>query len=248
MEFYNGTTLLGSDAASPYSFTWSNVPEGTFSMTATATDNNGSKTTSPAISVTVSKEITPPVANRLPSVKISNPLKGNKFFNPADIEIEVIASDPDGAISKVELFNGTEKIAELQTAPYSYTWKGVSAGTYKLKAVATDNLNATATASMVEFTVGEKTKYDAASEIINLYPNPNNGNFNIEFLDPEKTDKSEIIISDLGGKQIYHETISAEVITKQFDLPNLRSGIYILTVISNRDSSHEKNYNKAINH
>ena len=58
--------------------------------------------------------------------------------------------------------------------------------------------------------MGEKTKYDAASEIINLYPNPNNGNFNIEFLDPEKTDKSEIIISDLGGKQIYHETISTK--------------------------------------
>ena len=70
------------------------------------------------------------------------------------------------------------------------------------------------------------------SEIINLYPNPNNGNFNIEFLDPEKTEKSEIIISDLGGKQIYHVTISAEEITKQFDLANIRSGMYIMTVIS----------------
>ena len=177
--------------------------------------------------------VTPPsVNNQPPTVTISNPSKGNKFITPTDIQIEVTASDPDGTISKVELYNGTVKLVELTTSPYSYTWKGVNAGTYQLKAVATDNLNATATASMVEFTVGEKTKYDANSEIINLYPNPNNGNFNIEFLDPEKTEKSEIIISDLGGKQIYHVTISAEEITKQFDLANIRSGMYIMTVIS----------------
>ena len=113
VEFYNGTTLLGSDAASPYSFTWSNVPEGTFSMTATATDNNGSKTISPAISVTVSKETIPPVANRLPSVTISNPIKGIKFFNPADIEIEVIASDPDGTSARL---NYSMELKRLQSS------------------------------------------------------------------------------------------------------------------------------------
>ena len=174
----------------------------------------------------------PTESNQPPSVSISNPSKGKKFFNPADIEIEVIAADPDGYISKVELFNGNIKLAVLTTAPFLYTWKGISEGTYQLMAVATDNLNATDTTSMVEFKVGEKTKYDAASEIINLYPNPNNGNFNIEFLDPTKTEKSEIVISDLGGKQIYQETISAEETTKQFDLQNIRGGIYIMTVIS----------------
>ena len=172
-----------------------------------------------------------PGGNQPPRITISNPSKGNRYVNPADIEIEVIAVDPDGTISKVELFNGAVKLAELTTEPYSYAWKGVSAGTYQLNAVATDNLNAISSASQVEFIVGEKTTYDAGSEIINLFPNPNNGNFNIEFSDQSKYTNRKIVISDMGGKQIYNETISDEETIKQLDVPNIRAGIYILMVI-----------------
>jgi endoglucanase Acf2 len=53
VAFYNGSTLLGTDATSPYSYTWSNVAGGTYSITAVATDNGGSSTTSAAITVIV---------------------------------------------------------------------------------------------------------------------------------------------------------------------------------------------------
>ena len=53
VDFYAGTTLLGSDTASPYSLTWSNVPAGTYSLTAVATDNQGATTTAPAVGVNV---------------------------------------------------------------------------------------------------------------------------------------------------------------------------------------------------
>ena len=39
MEFFNGTTLLGMVLEAPYSFTWSNVPAGSYSLTAMATDS-----------------------------------------------------------------------------------------------------------------------------------------------------------------------------------------------------------------
>jgi uncharacterized repeat protein (TIGR02059 family) len=233
VEFYNGTTRLGSKSAAPYSFTLDNVGQGTYSLTAVAIDNEGATTTSSEVFVAVFDDTPPPTDNQLPTVTISSPGKGNKFENPSDIEIEVIASDPDGTISKVELFNGSEKLVELTSAPYSYTWKGVSAGIYHLKAIATDNSNETTTSAPVEFTVGDRPKYDANSEVINLYPNPNSGHFTIDFLVPLENPKNEIVISDLGGNQVYRETISAEETTKQFDLPNVRSGIYIMTVISN---------------
>jgi len=51
-----------------------------------------------------------------------------------------------------------------------YTWKDVNAGTYAIKAVAYDNLNASAVSSVIQFKVGEGPIYDANSEIINLYP------------------------------------------------------------------------------
>ena len=100
------------------------------------------------------------------------------------LNIEVVASDPDGTISKVELYNGSAKLVELSSAPYLYSWKDVDTGTYSINAVAYDNLNATTTSSLIEFTVVDNSRYDANSEILNLYPNPNDGNFSIEFIVP----------------------------------------------------------------
>jgi len=53
VEFYNGSTKLGEDATSPYAYSWSSVAEGTYSITAVATDNAGKKATSTAVSVSV---------------------------------------------------------------------------------------------------------------------------------------------------------------------------------------------------
>src|SRR6476646_1841136 len=53
VDFYQGTTLLGTDTTSPYSFARNNVAAGTYSLTAKATDNGGAITTSSAVSITV---------------------------------------------------------------------------------------------------------------------------------------------------------------------------------------------------
>jgi chitinase len=51
--FYNGGTLLTEVTAAPYSYTWSNVAAGTYTITAKATDNSGAATTSTAVTITV---------------------------------------------------------------------------------------------------------------------------------------------------------------------------------------------------
>jgi hypothetical protein len=53
VDFYNGTTLLGSSTTAPYSFTWTAVAVGTYSLTAKATDNKAAVTTSSTIAITV---------------------------------------------------------------------------------------------------------------------------------------------------------------------------------------------------
>ena len=58
VEFFNGTTLLGTDTTSPYSFTWSNVAAGSYSLTAKVTDSQGLTASSAPVAITVS--ITPP--------------------------------------------------------------------------------------------------------------------------------------------------------------------------------------------
>ncbi|MEB2778743.1 Ig-like domain-containing protein, partial [Algoriphagus sp. D3-2-R+10] len=56
VEFYNGATLLGTDTTSPYSFAWANLPLGSFSLTAKATDNKGKATVSEIVNINVGEK------------------------------------------------------------------------------------------------------------------------------------------------------------------------------------------------
>ncbi|WP_343306787.1 DNRLRE domain-containing protein [Chitinophaga niabensis] len=53
VEFFNGGTKLGEALSSPFTFAWNNVPAGTYSLTAKATDNQSATTTSTAVGITV---------------------------------------------------------------------------------------------------------------------------------------------------------------------------------------------------
>jgi hypothetical protein len=53
VEFLANGTLLGGDTTSPYAFTWANVPAGSYTLTARATDNAGATATSAGVPVTV---------------------------------------------------------------------------------------------------------------------------------------------------------------------------------------------------
>lgn len=54
VEFFAGATPLGADSTSPYEITWNNVPAGSYTVTARATDNSGAVTTSSPAGITVS--------------------------------------------------------------------------------------------------------------------------------------------------------------------------------------------------
>jgi len=53
VEFFYGNTLITSLNVPPYSFVWTEVPQGTYALTARVTDNLGGVITSVAINVTV---------------------------------------------------------------------------------------------------------------------------------------------------------------------------------------------------
>jgi hypothetical protein len=147
VEFFNGTIKLGEDFSSPYSFNWTNVNAGTYQLKAVATDNYNATGSSSAITVVVNSP------NTIPTVSISSPLNNATFTSPASITINASASDADGSVSKVEFFNGSLKLGEDVTSPYSFNWTSVSAGTYQVKAVATDNVNGTGTSSVITVVV-----------------------------------------------------------------------------------------------
>jgi hypothetical protein len=53
VEFYSGSVLIGSDSTSPYSFSVSGVPSGTYSFTAVARDTSGAMTVSSERTISV---------------------------------------------------------------------------------------------------------------------------------------------------------------------------------------------------
>ncbi|WP_344888785.1 glycoside hydrolase family 48 protein [Nonomuraea antimicrobica] len=59
VDFYQGSTLLGTDTSAPYAYNWANVAAGSYSITARATDNAGLATTSSPVGITVSPSTGP---------------------------------------------------------------------------------------------------------------------------------------------------------------------------------------------
>ena len=113
----------------------------------------------------------PPSANQSPIVSITNPTNGAAFNTPATITLDATASDSDGTVSKVEFYSGAVLLNTDSTAPYSYTWNNVAAGTYSLTAKATDNQGATATSnatSIIVSTQGAQLSDDDLDGVPNL--------------------------------------------------------------------------------
>ncbi len=223
VEFYDGSIKLGETSSSPYSYSWKNVTEGSYTLTAVAIDNMNAKTVSEAINVIVEKSAT--VVNQLPVVQIISPYNHKKYKKNEKIILKAAASDPDGTIDNVEFRNGDVILAKLTSEPYTYIMQDVDTGKYIVTAVAFDNLGATSSSSVEMIIIP-----DNEAEI-NLYPNPNDGRFSINVTTSATTEAPiELTIINASGKAIYNAFLDEEQYSKQFNLNESAPGFYILTL------------------
>lgn len=93
------------------------------------------------------------VANAAPASTITAPLNNTAYNAPASVTIQATAVDTDGTVVKVDFFHGTTLIGTDASAPFSFNWTNVAAGTYNITARATDNAGATGTSAVVAVTV-----------------------------------------------------------------------------------------------
>jgi hypothetical protein len=111
------------------------------------------------------REVVPPL------VSIASPANGAVFTEGATIEIRVDASDPDGTVSQVEFFSGTNRLGTVTEAPFILAWTNAAVGSYSLTARATDNLGGTTISSAVNITVSTSSGTGPMMTILR------NGNF-----------------------------------------------------------------------
>jgi len=125
------------------SATVSGLGPGTYQFRSTAVNNKGvSKQTTP-VSITVV-----PAANQAPAVSMGTP-GGAPFIAPAPVWLTASASDPDGAIARVDFYRDGTGIGSDSTPPYEISYTAPGAGTYTFWAVAIDNVGAQTTSGSV---------------------------------------------------------------------------------------------------
>lgn len=117
VQFYNGTTYLGNALMSPYTFTWTNVAQGTYKISAKAIDNAGEVKYS---SVNITVGLTTGVdENEITGVDVliyPNPATDVLYLDEKIDKIEM--SDLNGHVYSFANRNDQVNISELNTGMY----------------------------------------------------------------------------------------------------------------------------------
>jgi len=103
VQFYNGASLLGEDISSPYSFTWSNVSPGSYSLTARVVYDAGSTIASPSSGILVATATG--VTTIWPSTAVPGLVDGG-----ADSSVELgvkFRSDVAGSITGIRFYKAS---------------------------------------------------------------------------------------------------------------------------------------------
>jgi YD repeat-containing protein len=114
VEFFQGGTKLGESTSSPYSYQWNAVGQGSYTLTARATDNSGAATTSSAVNISVTAV-------------------------PGTISGKVTRTDGVTAIASASirvLQGATVSGTATTNATGDYSVSGLAAGTYSVEASA----------------------------------------------------------------------------------------------------------------
>lgn len=206
------TTLSGGGADS---YTWSNsvsngvafVPAGTATYTVTGTDLNGCENNAD-VTVTV---------NALPTVGLNATMTGT-FCGGQDVTLTGTPSGgtytqtagPVNALS-TNIFNAPQQ--GNYTVSYSYT-----------------DGNGCTNTSLENFTIDCMLGLDLISKdgSMNVYPNPNNGQFTIK---SDVNEKGTLELFNLSGQLVYTQEID-NLTEKTIDVKNLTPGVYTLTITS----------------
>jgi hypothetical protein len=211
--WFNGSTQVGTGTI--YTATTAG------NYTVEVSNASGCKATSQAVSVTVTV-----INNMIPVVSITSPGNNASFVAPANFTVTTMATDGDGTISKVELYDGTTLLGTALTSPYSFALANLAAGTYTLTAKATDNFGAEGTSSVVTITVSANQ-----SSVITIVSPTNNSTVNgtSVTIDVTATDPDGSITKvEYLDNGIVVGTSTTQPYTVTLD--NLTTGTHVITV------------------
>lgn len=128
------------------------TPSTTYTYQVKATNNSPAETSPYSTSANVT---TTAGGNTPPVVSITAPVTNSCVTANATVSLTANATDADGTVSTVQFYNGAALLGAGTKSgnTYTFSWTNVTAGTYTVTAVATDNQTASTTSSPITLKV-----------------------------------------------------------------------------------------------
>ena len=146
IQFQVDGQTIATVSSTPYTAKFKSTLGG-HTLTAIATDNASTSTTSAAVSINV-------INNTPPTVTITSPSAGLSVMAPSPVTFTATASSTTGSIAKVEFFVNGHSVGVASGNPYTLNWTSVI-GNAAITAVATDNRGTATTSSVVNISVAD---------------------------------------------------------------------------------------------
>jgi len=145
VDFFDGSTQIGSDSSAPYGVTWTTSGDGPHTLIATAFDTAG-------LSSSATRAVT--VDNTPPAASVTSPLGGTVS---GTISISADSSDPASGtgVASVQFLVDGNVVATDGVAPYAASWNTSTAvnGPHLISVRATDGAGNVTTSAAVQVTV-----------------------------------------------------------------------------------------------
>lgn len=217
-QIFVNNKLVDTDGAGYSPHVINNIAPGNYAIRATVTDNGG-KTASQTINISVGDDDTPPpppTGNEAPTVSFKSLSNGDQVAVGSTVFVGINANDSDGSIVKHQVFvNG--KLVDTDGSNYTpHPIRNISAGSYTIKVTVTDNKGATGS-STVTITAGSGTP-----------PPPTNSDISFNLINASTNSSIGALVdgSSLNSSKVQNVNIRVNVPsgTRRVGLEVLRNG------------------------
>lgn len=181
-----------------------------------------------------------PFGTRAPSCSISSPQNNASFIPLSNISISADVVDDDGAIKLVDFYKDGVKIGTSVTSPFSFVWKNVPEGSYKISAKSTNYVNAEVTSSEINVIV-KPTGVDYVvlnDALISVFPNPVDNGQSITLKLEVIKKLCNVKIYNMSGKLVYSGT--TDKMETSISTQGLPSGLYLINVTEGVNNYYKK--------
>lgn len=177
------------------------------------------------------------IPNQPPVVNIKTPTEGQQIVSAASITITATASDPDGTLTKVQIFLDDSLVSNIR----NYSWLNAPNGSHTVYARAFDDFGDSTTSDKVHFSIVPTGINSLESSGISVYPNPVQESVFVK-LSKSVSGSAVVSINDLNGKPliISNKSTLDGLHDWEVSLSGVPAGIYILKLETTEGTFYHK--------